>query len=77
MRRNFRGFTFFLAMLYQLFVAVPKNAFMYALKADIRYIRAYSIGVMWHAVHMFDKKIHKSPRLRNKINHYGYHYIHI
>lgn len=63
MRRNFRGFTFFLAILYQLFVAVPKNAFMYALKANIKYIRAYSIGVMWHAVHMFDKKIHKSPRL--------------
>lgn len=63
LRRNFSGITFFLALLYQLFVAVPKNAFMIAIKANPKYIRAYNIGVLWHVVHMFDRKVHESPKL--------------
>lgn len=63
LRRNFSGFTYILALLYQLFVAVPKNSLIIAIKANPKYIRAYNKGVLWHVVHMFDKKIHESPRL--------------
>jgi GT2 family glycosyltransferase len=63
LRRNFHGITFFLALLYQLFVAVPKNALMIAIKANPKYVRAYNKGVLWHVVHMFDKKVHESPKL--------------
>jgi len=63
LRRNFHGFTFILAVLYQLLVAVPKNALMIAIKGNPKYIRAYAIGVMWHFAHLFDKQIHKSPLL--------------
>lgn len=63
LRRNFFGFTYFLAILYQLFVAVPKNALLFVIKGSIKYIRAYNMGVLWHFKHIFDKKIHESPRL--------------
>lgn len=63
LRRNFSGMTYFLAILYQLFVAVPKNSLMIAIKGNPKYIRAYNKGVLWHLVHLFDKKIKLSPRL--------------
>jgi hypothetical protein len=63
LRRNFYGLTYFLAILYQLFIAVPKNSLIIAIKANPKYIRAYNKGVLWHVAHMFDKKIHESPRL--------------
>lgn len=63
LRRNFFGLTYFLAIMYQLLIAIPKNAIKFAFKGSISYIRAYSIGVLWHLKHIFDKKIHDSPRL--------------
>lgn len=64
LRRNFHGFTFILAVLYQLLIAVPKNALMIAIKGNPKFIRAYAKGVMWHFAHMFDRKVHESPNLQ-------------
>lgn len=63
LRRNVSGITYFFAILYQLLVAVPKNATLIAIKGNPKYIRAYVIGVLWHVANMFNKKIKESPRL--------------
>lgn len=65
LRRNFGGFTYFLAILYQCLIAVPKNATLIAIKGNPKYIRAYVIGVLWHVANMFNKKIHESPRFED------------
>ncbi len=66
LRRNFTGSTFFLALLYQMFVAVPKNIVSSALKGGPEFIRAYSKGVLWHIYNFRAKKVHYSPKLVNK-----------
>ncbi|HAG17358.1 MAG TPA: dTDP-Rha--alpha-D-GlcNAc-pyrophosphate polyprenol alpha-3-L-rhamnosyltransferase [Bacteroidales bacterium] len=63
LRRNFYGFTYFLAVLYQLFIAVPKNAALQAIKGGPKFIKAYSIGVLWHLYNIRSKKVHHSPKL--------------
>jgi GT2 family glycosyltransferase len=63
LRRNFKGLTYFLAILYQLLVAVPKNATLIAIKGNPKFIRAYIKGVLWHVAHWFDKKVYESPKL--------------
>jgi len=65
LRRNFSGITYFFAILYQLLVAVPKNATLIAIKAKPKYIRAYAMGVLWHLANAFNKKVKESPRLED------------
>lgn len=65
LRRNFTGFTFFLALLYQIFIAIPKNAVTTALEGGPKYIRAYSKGVLWHLYNIRAKKVHYNPKLAN------------
>ncbi|NOR86926.1 MAG: glycosyltransferase [Bacteroidales bacterium] len=65
LRRNVNGFTYFLAILYQLLVAVPKNATLIAIKGSPKFIRAYAMGVLWHVANMFNKKVKESPRLED------------
>ncbi len=66
LRRNFSGFTFFLALLYQMFVAIPKNSITSAIKGGPKFIRAYNKGVFWHIYNCRAKKVHFSPRLETK-----------
>ncbi|OYT15423.1 MAG: dTDP-Rha--alpha-D-GlcNAc-pyrophosphate polyprenol alpha-3-L-rhamnosyltransferase [Bacteroidetes bacterium 4572_77] len=66
LRRNFHGFTFLMAMMYQLLVAIPKNALLIAVKGNPKYIRAYIMGTGWHIAHAFDKEVHESPQLKEK-----------
>jgi len=65
LRRNFSGLTYFFAILYQLLIAVPKNATLIAIKAKPKYIRAYARGVLWHLANAFNKKVKESPRLED------------
>jgi len=65
LRRNSHGLSYFLAIMYQLLIAVPKNATLIAIKANPKYIKAYAKGVLWHLVHAFDKKVNESPRLED------------
>ncbi|MBN2237891.1 MAG: glycosyltransferase family 2 protein [Bacteroidales bacterium] len=66
LRRNFHGFTFLLALIYQIIVAVPKNAILSAFKGGPKFIRAYNKGVFWHVYNWRAKKVHYSPQLKTK-----------
>ena len=63
MRRNLQGKTFYLALLYQLFVAIPKNAFKYLAKGKIKLFLAYYRAIGWHLTHLISHEIHENPML--------------
>ncbi|MEI6575318.1 MAG: glycosyltransferase family 2 protein [Bacteroidota bacterium] len=63
LRRNVRGFTFFIAMLFQVFVAIPKNITVYLFKRQGGHLKAYLNAVSWHLGHMSAIEIHKNPVL--------------
>ncbi len=63
MRRNLHGKEFYIALLYQLFVAIPKNAFKWLMKGRIALFLAYYRAIGWHITHLFSKEIHENPML--------------
>ena len=63
MRRNVFGKNFIVGLLYQLFIAVPKNAFGYLLKGKIKLFLAYYKAIGWNITHLFDPEIHENPML--------------
>lgn len=63
LRRNVSGLTFIIAVLYQLFVSIPKNALTFLLRGNPGHFKAYNRAVMWHAKKMFNKDIHSNPVL--------------
>jgi len=63
MRRNLHGKEYYVALLYQLFVAIPKNAFSFLLKGKISLFLAYYRAIGWHVTHAFSKEIHENPML--------------
>lgn len=48
MRRNAKGITFILALLFFLFLATPKKIGIYILKMDHQNLRAYMKGILWN-----------------------------
>ncbi len=63
MRRNIYGNKFYLGLLYQLAVAIPKNALVFLLKGKLKLFYAYYRAIGWHINHMFDKTVHENPML--------------
>lgn len=63
MRRNVHGKQFVLGILYQLCVAIPKNAFSYLFKGKINLFLAYYRAIGWNLTHLFDKEIYENPML--------------
>jgi GT2 family glycosyltransferase len=63
MRRNVHGKDFYLGILYQLLVAIPKNAFKFLLKGKIKLFYAYYQAIGWNLKHLFDAEIHENPQL--------------
>ncbi len=63
LRRNVKGIKFLVAVLYQSFVAIPKNLLVFALKSDSGHFKAYSRAIIWHIKHAFSKDIHSNPKL--------------
>jgi len=63
MRRNLKGFTFFIAILYQLFISIPKNCLTLLLKRKKGHFKAYCKAIIWHATNLFDNNIHTNPIL--------------
>ncbi len=63
MRRNIVGKEFYLGLLYQLFVAIPKNALKFLIKGKITFFLAYYRAIGWHITHLFSKEIHENPML--------------
>ncbi len=63
MRRNIEGKTFYLSMMYQLFMAIPKNAFKFLIKGKIKLFLAYYRAIGWNITNAFSKEIHENPSL--------------
>lgn len=63
LRRNVRGFTFLIAVLFQLFVSIPKNATAFLLKREFKHFKAYRKALIWHLQHIKFKEIHGHPVL--------------
>jgi GT2 family glycosyltransferase len=63
MRRNYEGKEFYLGIFYQVFIAIPKNAFKFLLKGKIKIFNAYVKAVLWNINHMYSKEIHENPML--------------
>ena len=63
LRRNVKGFTFLIALLFQIFISIPKNLTVFLLKRDKGHFKAYARMIGWHLKHMFSKEIHENPRL--------------
>jgi GT2 family glycosyltransferase len=63
LRRNVKGITFFVALLYQIFVAIPKNLTFFLFKKDKGHFKAYGKMLFWHLNHLFSSEIHANQRL--------------
>jgi GT2 family glycosyltransferase len=63
LRRNVKGITFFIATMYQILIAIPKNLTVFLLKKDKGHFWAYIRMIRWHLLHLFSKEIHINPRL--------------
>ncbi|MBN2615887.1 MAG: glycosyltransferase family 2 protein [Bacteroidales bacterium] len=63
MRRSLKGAEYTKALLYQLLIAIPKNAFKFLLKGKISYFIAYYRAIGWHIGHVFSPEIHENPML--------------
>lgn len=62
-RRNIHGFGYILAMIYQLCIAIPKNAIVFLIKGNTGHFGAYNRAVMWNLKTLFSKDIHENPAL--------------
>jgi len=63
MRRNIFGIKFFLGIIYQLGIAIPKNAFTFLIKGKFKLFLAFYKAVGWHLKNLFLKEIHENPML--------------
>ncbi len=63
MRRNIDGKEFYYSLGYQLFVAIPKNAFKFLIKGKVGLFLAYYRAIGWHLKNLLSKEIHENPRL--------------
>ncbi|MBL7137188.1 MAG: glycosyltransferase family 2 protein [Bacteroidales bacterium] len=63
MRRNIEGKDFYIGIIYQLFVAIPKNMLVLLLKFKLGYVYAYMRALGWHLKNAFNKDIYNNPAL--------------
>ncbi len=63
LRRNVKGLKKSIAIMYQMFVAVPKNALMYILKGRPDLFKAYHQAMQWNLRNAFNKKILENPKI--------------
>lgn len=63
LRRNVKGLKFFLALFYQLIIAVPKNMLVFLMKGQFKHFIAYKNAVGWHFSNAFNPEIHKNISL--------------
>ncbi|MBI9035354.1 MAG: glycosyltransferase family 2 protein [Bacteroidales bacterium] len=63
MRRNIFGKPFYLALGYQLIIAIPKNAFKFLAKGKIKLFYAFYQAIGWHIKNVVNPEIHENPML--------------
>lgn len=61
LRRNINGFPFVVAILFQVFISVPKNILKFLVSGKQGQLKAYGNAVLWHLKNMFSKEIHGNP----------------
>ncbi len=60
-RRNYSGLNLFISVLYQFFVAAPKNILLYFITLQMQHFKAYWQALGWNLVHY--KSIHQNSKL--------------
>jgi len=63
MRRNIEGRDFYLGIVYQLAIAIPKNIVVFLMKFKLGYVYAYLRAIGWHLKNMVNQDIHNNPSL--------------
>jgi len=63
MRRNIYGRDFLISLLYQIFIAIGKNAIIYLLKGKLNIFWAYVRAIIWNVKNMYNLEIHDNPKL--------------
>lgn len=63
MRRNIFGINFYLAVLYQVMVVIPKHSLTFLMKGKFKLFSAYYKALGWHLLHLYDKSVHENPML--------------
>jgi GT2 family glycosyltransferase len=63
MRRNVFGKDFVVGLLYQLAVAIPRNALKYLVKGKFNLFYAYLRAIGWHLKRSLSTNIHDNPYL--------------
>jgi GT2 family glycosyltransferase len=63
MRRNVEGKDFYFGVVYQLIIAIPKNALKFLAKGKISYFYAYVRAIGWHLKNIVDPMVHDNPHL--------------
>jgi GT2 family glycosyltransferase len=63
LRRNISGVTFLIALLFQVFISVPKNTARYTLFGTRGQLRAYLSAIGWHLRNIVSHEIHSNPAL--------------
>ncbi len=63
MRRNFHGRTFYLGMLYQIFISIPKNAIKHLIHFQLGTFLIYVKALFWNLINAFNPEIHENPQL--------------
>jgi GT2 family glycosyltransferase len=63
MRRNIKGKDFILGILYQILIAIPKNAFKFLMIGKFKLFHAYYRAIGWHLKNLWSKEIHENPML--------------
>lgn len=63
LRRNVSGFQFLVAILFQVFAAIPKNSLVFLLQGNPGHFKAYLSAVVWNIKNLFNKEIHMNPTI--------------
>jgi len=63
MRRNVHGMIAIASLLFQVFIAIPKNLAVFLLKGQFRLFLAYARAIAWHIKNLHNPELYQSPRL--------------
>lgn len=63
LRRNVYGTSFLIAILYQIFIAIPKNSLFFLLKGNFNHFFSYISAIIWHLKNFNNKDIFENPKL--------------
>jgi GT2 family glycosyltransferase len=63
LRRNVSGFVFLVAVLFQIFISIPKNLLKFLFMVRSGHFKSYFHAILWHAKNLFSDKINSNPVL--------------